>query len=97
MLSKAEWLDKQYKLSKKKTIKKLLKKLSRGMYSCENEFGEDVLLVRKGSFKKTGKVRELVGEGMEVWTFQGNGFLNMEYYNEKGEYAWSEDAGRYDI
>ena len=97
ILWKAEHLGKSYNLNKRKVIKKLLKKLGKGVYSCENEFGEDVILDRKAVVRKVGKVREMVGQGMDVWTFQGNGFLSMEYYNENGECTWSEVAGRYDL
>jgi len=97
MLFNADCLGKRYNFKKKKEIKKILKKLGSGTYRCSNEFGEDVLLVRKTTFKKIGRVRELSGNGVEVWTFQGNGFLTMEYYNEDGEFVWCEDAVRYDI
>ena len=97
MLRKCTDLLERYNLSKKKVIKNLLNELGKGMYRCENEFGEDVILVRETSLKKVGKVREIVGNGMEVWTFQCNGFLHVKHYNEKGHSEWEEYRGRYDI
>ena len=83
-LSNAIPLGKNYNLSEWEDMKKLLSDTDSGMYGCKNSDGEDVLVMREE------------GHGMEVMTFQSNGWLRVNYYTELGHDDGETFTGRWD-
>lgn len=65
-------LGKQYEVSTFEGVKELLNDLDSGMYGGENVDGEKVAVMRE------------VGHGLEVRTFQDNGWLRVNHYTEDG-------------
>lgn len=76
-------IGKSYRLSEWESLKELIDTLDSGMYGCKNEDGEDVLVLRE------------VGAGLEVMTFQNNGWTRVNYYTEKGHDDGETFKGRW--
>ncbi len=83
-LSSAIPLEKSYNLSEWEDMKQLLSDIDSGMYGCKNSDGEDVLVMREK------------GHGMEVMTFQDNGWLRVNYFTESGHDDGETFTGRWD-
>ena len=62
----------KYNLGEFEDRKELYEILESGLYGCKNEDGEDVLVF----FEKD--------EGMDIHTFQDNGWLRVNYFNNEG-------------
>ena len=77
-------LNAVYEIAEWEGIKKLLQDTESGMYGAKNSEGEDVVVLRE------------VGEGMEIVTFQSNGWMRVNYYTEQGYDDGETFQGRWD-
>lgn len=77
-------LGKMYKLYEIEGIRELLKDTESGMYSSKNEDDERVIVMRE------------VGCGLDVLTFQNNGWLRVNYFTEEGYNDGETFQGRWD-
>lgn len=80
----ATLLNKVYEVGEPEGIHSLLNDLESGMYGCKNSDGEDVVVLRE------------VGSGLEILTFQDNGWLRVNYFDENGYDDGEAFRGRWD-
>ena len=73
-----------YDIAEYEGTQALLQDTESGMYGGKNADGEDVIVLRE------------VGDGMEILTFQSNGWLRANYFTEEGFSDGEAFKGRWD-
>ena len=76
-------LGQSYNLNTFEDVEKLLSILDSGKYGCINEDGEEVVIFRE------------IGEGIEMYTFQNNGWVRLNYFDEQGYDDGEDFCGRW--